>query len=87
MKQLNTCFYTFSVYIIYTVQDKRVSNYIYHILNQTYEGEFLIATYDFETNKENYNKLLETKKQTYFNLHKVAKLIVNHEFQRTKFLS
>ncbi|XP_043470179.1 uncharacterized protein LOC122503626 [Leptopilina heterotoma] len=64
-------------------QNLRKENYIYQILNSTYEESFLLAAYDFEQDEEKVAKLLETKKSTYFSKNKVAKLIINNEFWRT----
>ena len=51
----------------------------------SYEGEFMIAAYDFELDEDRRLKLEETKKTTYFSKNKVAKLVINHEFYRTNF--
>ncbi|XP_024871903.1 uncharacterized protein LOC112454637 [Temnothorax curvispinosus] len=54
---------------------------------KTYDGSSQIDMYDFEATKENYEKLLETKKKTYFSKNKVAKCIIGDEFHRTKSLT
>ena len=72
-----------SFYVLYIVTD-RDSNYIYQVLNQTYDEQFLIACYDFELDPNNYEKLIETKKIAYFSKSKVAKLVINHEFLVTQ---
>ena len=80
-------------YIIYLINfilldytpnsENRISNYIFQILNKSYEGSFQIAAYDFESVKENRQHLLDTKHQTYFSKNKVAKLVADHEIYRT----
>ena len=50
---------------------------------ETGEGEFLIQCYDYEKKPGNYQKLIETKKQSYFSIHKVATIIIHHEIRRT----
>lgn len=44
----------------------------------------MIAAYDFEAVEANRQKLLETKKQLYFSKNKIGKLVVSHEFFKTK---
>lgn len=61
----------------------RKSNYLYHVLMESGEGELLIRIYDFEQNEENLQNLIDTKKRTYFSLSAVSKLIVFHELKRT----
>lgn len=74
--------------IVYVdIKISRASNYVYQILMQSYEGEFLIAAYDFEQIDQNYQTLLEKKKTTYFSKNKVAKLVINHKFHRIKCLT
>lgn len=51
---------------------------------QSGESEFQIQAYDFEQEKENKKRLLEIKKETYFSVYKVARIIVHHEIQRTR---
>lgn len=65
-------------------QNPRLNNYVYHVLIESGEGVFQIAAYDFEQNKENKKRLLECKKETYFSIHKIAKLIIFHEVRRTR---
>ena len=45
------------------VHNFRLENYVYQVLMETGEGEFLIQLYDFEQDKENYKNLIESKKE------------------------
>lgn len=56
---------------------------MYQLLYFSYEGQFQLAAYDFEQDKDNYAKLLETEKTSYFSKHVASKIIINNEFWRT----
>ena len=51
---------------------------------ETHEGEFLIDSFDFESIPGNQEKLLRDKKQVYFSKSKAVKLVINHEWRRTR---
>ena len=60
---------------------------MHQILIKSYEGRFLLAAFEYEKNPSNYNKLINEKKKTYFKRNKIAKLIINDEFERTNSLT
>lgn len=62
----------------------RLQNYVYQILSEYGEGDFLIRCYDFEKDSENKKRLLETKKKTFFSIYKVSRILIYHEIRRTQ---
>ena len=61
----------------------RCANPVFHILNSTCHGNFMIASYDFECVEENKLMLLKSKKTTYFSKNKVSRIIIDYEIYRT----
>lgn len=66
------------------VPNLHLRNYVYQILQESGEGNWMLKCYHFEKIRENRNTLLKEKKRTYFSINKVAKLVIHHEIYRTR---